>query len=394
MRILVGVTSGISIYKTLTVIRRLVRSGHQVRVLMTKNAAEFIRPVLFQTLSKNPVWVDEFDRRDPLAHITLADWCEVFAVVPATANTVAKLANGIADNLLTSTALACQTRKIAFPAMNVKMYENPITGENLRKLREAGWTVVEPEEGDLACGYNGRGRLPDEDTVASVIARDITAPLSGRRYIVTAGATRERLDPVRFVSNFSSGRMGVELARALYRRGAEVLLIAASVSVPLPGFLPSVHVESTLDLLDALRKNIYSYDGLFMAAAPADYRAENVESAKIHKTDELTLKLVKNPDILAAMRAEYPDKFLVGFALETDDGLASAKMKLETKGLDFIVLNMVTPEHDPMGSDQNRVRLLSADGRDESLELSPKQRVGEWIVERTLGLSGGKEPKE
>ena len=230
MKILFGITSGIALYKTPNIVRMLTKSGHTVKVIMTANAAKLINPLIYQTLTHQPVYVEDFDRRQPLAHIELGDWADEFVIAPMTANTLSKIAHGIADNLITSTVLACDKKKILFPAMNVKMFENPIIQENLKKLCDLGMTIIHPDYGDLACGYSGRGRLPDESVIFGIITRDIDSPLSGKKFVVTAGGTVEKIDPVRYISNFSSGKMGIEIAKTLYRKGADVLLIYGNVS--------------------------------------------------------------------------------------------------------------------------------------------------------------------
>ena len=386
MKILFGLTAGIAVYKAVTVIRSLVKSGHDVKVIMTENAAKLVSPLLFQVASGNDVWVKDFDRRDPLAHIRLGDWADKMAIVPASANTIAKIAGDVADNLLTSTVLACDKPKTVFPAMNVKMFENPVTQENLKKLRSLGYEVIEPAYGDLACGYQGRGRLLDEDTITGIVERGVDLPLKGKKFIVTAGGTVEKIDPVRYVSNFSSGKMGTEIAKALYRMGAEVLMVYGNVSVRVPSYINGVQVKSTEDMLQAVSNNMASYDGLYMAAAPADFKPEYSQS-KIKKTDDqeiYTLKMSKNPDILKEVRSRYPDKFLVGFALETGDFIQYAKNKLKDKSLDYIVLNPLSEGFNPLDNDRNTVILISKDGGIAELKDRTKKEVAGWIVGRTL----------
>ncbi len=384
MKILLGITAGVSLYKTIPVIRSLVKSGHSVRVILTENAKKLVSPLLFQVVSENPVADADFSREDPLAHIRLGDWADKMAVIPASANTIAKIANGIADNLLTSTVLACDKKKILFPAMNVKMYENPVTQDNISKLRARGFEIVEPAYGDLACGYQGRGRLPAEDALIGILERETTAPLSGKKYVVTAGGTSEPLDPVRHLSNQSSGKMGIEIAKALDRLGAGVVLVAGNVTAAIPSHISCVRVRTTRDMLEAVRKNLPGSDGLFMAAAPADFRPENFSGQKIKKDKTLSVSLVRNPDILAEIRSQFPDHFLVGFALETEDGESRAGAKLREKGLNYIVLNSITPDFNPLENDLNTVVLITPDGTVGRKKDLPKKEVARWIVEETL----------
>ncbi len=384
MKILLGITGGISLYKSLNVTRLLVKSGHEIRAVMTENAAGMIDPILFKTLSGGEAYVKDFDFREPLAHIRLSDWADVMAIVPATANTIAKIAGGIADNLLTSTALAFNKKMYVFPAMNVKMYENPVTQENLDKLRSRKIEVIEPFCGDLACGYSGMGKLPDEDFIFGYITRDADEPLKGKSFIVTAGGTIEKIDPVRYISNFSSGRMGIEIAKTLFRKGAGVLLIYGNISITLPSYIRSIKIQSAMDLLEALRKNLASYDGLYMAAAPADFRTDSMSESKIKKSAELNLHLVKNPDILKTVSKELKGKLLVGFALETENPVDSAAAKLKEKNLDFIALNIIKDDFNPLGSDFNNITLISRDGTIKEFGEKTKNETAGLLVEETL----------
>ncbi|MCX7883228.1 MAG: bifunctional phosphopantothenoylcysteine decarboxylase/phosphopantothenate--cysteine ligase CoaBC [Brevinematales bacterium] len=380
MRIVFGISGGIAAYKIPQVIRRLVQRGHEVEVVMTQAATQIVSPFLLQTLSKKPVWVKDFDVRRPLAHIELGDWCDVMVVAPATANTVAKFAGGLADNLLTATFLACDKRKVIFPAMNVKMYENPLTRRNIEILRSVGCEVYEPEVGELACGYKGRGRLPDEEVILGVVDRDPLKPLEGLRVVVTTGATIEPVDPVRYLSNFSSGKMGIALAKRLYALGAEVLLVAGKTDMPLPAYIPSQQVRTTEDMLLTLQQVMARYDVLLMAAAPADFRVSRLSEEKIKRSGTLSLDLVANPDILATLHQNYPTKRLIGFSLEMKGGEAYAKEKMVKKGLDAIVLNMVSPDFHPMGSDENEVTIYTASGEEWRLARLPKHLVAEKVI--------------
>ncbi|OHD55957.1 MAG: hypothetical protein A2Y33_10875 [Spirochaetes bacterium GWF1_51_8] len=386
MKIVLGVTGGVAVYKMLGVVRQLQSDGHEIVVIMTPAAAKFVNPILFKTLSHNTVLTEDFDISRPIAHVELADWADVYAVAPATANTIAKIAHGIADNLLTTTALARTGRRIVFPSMNVHMYENPATQENLCILSEKlGWEVVEPDSGSLACGYSGKGRLVSEERIAAVISRDPDAPLKGKKYIVTAGGTIEKIDPVRYISNFSSGKMGIETAKALYKKGADVLLVYGNITASVPSYIESVKIESAAELLDTLRRRLPLFDGVFMAAAVADYAPSKQSQSKIKRHDDkITLELTANPDVLKTAASENKGKLFVGFALETDDAEANAAKKLSAKGIDYIVLNRLGPEHNPLGADENSVRLIGKNGAAEESGLISKKEAAEWLVRRIL----------
>jgi len=381
MNIVFGISGGIAAYKTPQMVRRLVQRGHAVEVLMTPSATKLVSPLVLQTLSKRQVWVEDFDSRCPLAHIELGDWADVMVLAPATANTIAKLAHGIADNLLLSTFLACDKRKVIFPAMNVKMYENPLTRRNITLLREAGYEVFEPDEGELACGYSGRGRLPDEEVILGLVDRDPHKPLEGLRVIVSAGATREVIDPVRYISNFSSGKMGVLLAKRLFSLGASVFIVAGSVEVDLPAYIPSQRVTTTQHMLDVLIKMMKDYDVLIMAAAPADFRVAEVAETKLKRMGDVDLHLVANPDILATVREHFPEKRLIGFALEMEGAEENAREKLIRKGLDAIVLNTLSRDFHPMGSDENAVIVYTRDGGITTFARESKARIAEQLVD-------------
>jgi len=388
MKILFGVSSGVSLYKGLTVIRMLVKAGHSVKVIMTPNAAKMVSPLLFKTLSKNEVYVKDFNITDPLAHIKLSDWGDVFAVCPATANTMAKLANGLADNLLTSSFLAFNRRRVVFPAMNVKMLENPITQENIEKLRSGGMEIIDPCFGDLACGYTGRGRLPPEDAIFHIIERTSERLLEGKKYIVSAGGTIEMIDPVRYLSNSSSGKMGIEIASALYRNGAGVLLVYGNISVKVPEYIKSIKALTAAEMLEAIDMNMASFDGLFMAAAPADFRPSAVSQAKIKSGGQLEIKFVKNPDILKNITEKHSGKIYIGFALETENYEAGAQKKLLEKGLTYIALNGISGDFNPLGNDSNDITLISKIGPVKKSGLLPKSKLADWLIAETLGIAG------
>jgi phosphopantothenoylcysteine decarboxylase / phosphopantothenate---cysteine ligase len=388
MKILLGVTSSISIYKCLSILRLLVSAGHEVKVIMTENAAKMVSPIVFKALCNNDVFIKDFDINSPITHVRICDWADVFAIVPATGNTIAKIANGITDNLLTSTVLANTKRLIICPAMNVHMYENKATTENLDKLYNRGVEIVDAGYGSLACGYKGKGRLADEELIAAVITQDPNKPLKGKKYIVTAGGTIERLDPVRYISNFSSGKMGIEIAKKLFNLGAEVLLIYGNISVKPPEYIDSLKIESAEELLAVINVNIPSFDGLFMACAPADWKPQKTSETKIKKgkdTNSLKLELTVNPDILKELNKA--GKNIIAFALETgkrEKAISDAKIKMQEKGADYIVLNIITGEQNPLSSDENQVTIISKDGKEIKSEKGPKEQIAKFIIENTI----------
>ncbi|MGA2140916.1 MAG: bifunctional phosphopantothenoylcysteine decarboxylase/phosphopantothenate--cysteine ligase CoaBC [Brevinematales bacterium] len=399
MKILLGISAGISIYKIPTVIRILRREGHSVKVIMTPNAARLIDPLLFKAISGGDVFVNDFDFREPLAHITLSDWADVLAVAPASADIIAKIAGGFADSLLTTSILACSKKKILFPAMNTRMLDSKVTCDNLQKLSGLpDYTVVMPDSGDLACGTTGRGRLPQEDKIAAIIGREIDEPLKGNRYIVSAGGTVEKIDPVRYISNFSSGKTGIEIAKALYKKGADVLLVYSNISAAPPSWIPSIKVGSASDMLAALKANLPQYNGLYMAGAPADFRPAAFSESKIKKEAGPLpeIGLVKTPDILKELHDSGlgNGRLIVGFALESENGSENALKKMNDKGLDYIALNMIDikAKTTPMGRDDNELELFSASSAGGEKFEGSKKDAAQWLVMKTA-LRSGKEDK-
>jgi phosphopantothenoylcysteine decarboxylase/phosphopantothenate--cysteine ligase len=393
MKILLGISAGISIYKIPTVIRLLRKDGHIVRVIMTENAARLISPVLFKAISGEDVFVEDFDMREPLAHIRLSDWADVFTVAPASADILAKIAAGIADSLLTTTMLAFNKKKILFPSMNTRMFDNNATRENIQKLSGLGYDVIMPDSGDLACGTSGRGRLPPEDKISALVSRDINEPLKGFKYLVTAGGTVEKIDPVRYISNFSSGKMGIEISKSLFEKGAEVLIIYSNISTSLPSWIPSIKVSSAEEMLEAVRTNLPEFDGIYMVGAPVDFKPDSCSPDKMKKDSATEIRLVKTPDILKEIYASGlgREKLTVGFALETDNGEENAVKKLREKNLDFIALNMINVQKNiqPMGSDDNEILLFSS-GSEKSKKISgSKREIARWLVLHTAGHKKG-----
>jgi phosphopantothenoylcysteine decarboxylase/phosphopantothenate--cysteine ligase len=395
-RVLLGVSGGIASYKSAWLARLLTKAGAQVDVVMTRAATEFVGTVTFEALTGRPVHTGLFDAGRTLDHIRLAKGADAIAIAPATADLMARAATGQADDLLTAVLLAAQCPVLLVPAMNDRMWAHAQTQANAAHLRELGYQLLEPEEGALAAGEgSGPGRMPEPETILAHVGRLLegTTPLKGRRVLVTAGPTREAIDPVRFLSNHSSGKMGVAIAAAAWRRGAEVTLVAGPLLVPVPPHITVHQVESTEEMRDAVAARIADNDLLVMAAAPADYRPGEVAKGKLKKTGTpRTLELHETPDILAATKAaRRPGAVMVGFALETEDLLVNAARKLEKKGLDLIVLNDATEPGAGFGVDTNRVTFLTRGGGEpERLPLMPKSEVADAILDRAEALLNGR----
>lgn len=384
--IVLGVSGGVAAYKAAELVRLLVKRGAAVHVVMTASAREFVAPLTFQTLSMNPVHCDLFSliEEQEIGHISLADRADLFIIAPATANVIGKLACGIADDLLTTTVMATTAPVLLAPAMNVNMYRNPIFQENAEKLRRHGYLFVEPARGMLACGWEGEGRLQNpavicEEAISALSSKD----LRGEKILVTAGPTREELDPIRYVSNHSSGKMGYALAAAARRRGAEVVLVSGPVCLEPPYGVETVPVTSAGEMREAVLRAFETATIVIKAAAVADYRPESRAVAKIKKKDTtLQLTLVKNPDILAELGLSKGDRFLVGFAAETAELQEHAARKLAEKNLDMIVANDVSREGAGFGVDTNIVRILGCDGSAEDLPLMTKERLADEVLDR------------
>ena len=393
--IILGVTGGIAIHKSLDVASQLVKSGAYVHVVMTENATRLVQPLQFQVISRNRVLLNLFDAgtdwKPP--HIDLADRADLFAIVPATANTIGKLANGIADDALSTVAVSVHCPILLAPAMNGHMYQNPFVQRNIDTLKAHGVHFIEPESGDLACGYEGTGRLNTVETILQrmsdiLVARGVEAQdMKGTRVLVTAGATREYIDPVRFITNRSSGKMGYAIAEAAAQRGAEVRLISGTATVPAPVGIEIEQVETTLEMHDAVLKAFDETDIVIMAGAPADYRPREFTPHKIKKTnDTLTLPLEKNPDIAQALGEQKTHQTLVCFAAETNDLLENAQRKLIRKNCDLIVANDILAEGAGFQSDTNIVTLLDRHGTCEQLPRASKRDVADAILTKVISL--------
>ncbi|MCX7816502.1 MAG: bifunctional phosphopantothenoylcysteine decarboxylase/phosphopantothenate--cysteine ligase CoaBC [Syntrophales bacterium] len=387
--VLLGICGGIAAYKAAELTRLLYREGFNVRVVMTKNAKEFITALTFQVLSGNPVLDDMFaGERSGINHIALADFAELFVIAPATANVIGKIAAGIADDLLTTTVMAVKCPVIICPSMNVAMYENSALQENLEILRKRGIYIIEPVVGELACGVEGKGRLPEPNVILEEIIYHTTEKdLTGERILVTAGPTREPFDPVRFITNYSSGKMGYAIARAARRRGARVVLVSGPTSLEAPQGVRVVNVESARDMYRAVLENLDDATVVIKAAAVADYRPAVAASSKIKKrSGPLTLTLERNPDIIGEIGKRKGNRIVVGFAMETENLLENALQKLKNKGMDLIVANELGVPGAGFQSDTNVVKIVMRDGSVETLPLLPKIEVANAILDRVKML--------
>ena len=386
--IVLGITGGIAAYKMPNVAHTLVKLGADVHVLMTKNATEFITPLVFETLTNRRCIVDTFDRnfQYDVAHISLANAADLLLIAPATANVIAKVAHGQADDMLTTVTLAAHCPKLVAPAMNTHMLENPITQDNLKTLEHYGVTVIPSGSGMLACGDVGSGRLPDEGVLVDYVLRELACQkdLRGKKVVVSAGATQEAMDPVRYITNHSTGKMGYAVARACMLRGADVTLLASTgCHLPAVPFVKTVPFTTASDLFEAVKENAMDADALVMAAAVADYRPAVVAADKMKKKDgELTLALERTQDILAWVGEHKPEKlFVCGFSMETKDLLQNSTAKLHKKKMDMIVANNVKVAGAGFGVDTNVVTLITQDTVEE-LPLQSKDEVAMRIADK------------
>jgi phosphopantothenoylcysteine decarboxylase / phosphopantothenate---cysteine ligase len=397
--ILLGVTGGIAAYKSALLVREFIRAGAEVQVIMTRAAAQFVTPLTFGTLSQREVVMDMYpDHPGETAvswtrHIDLALWGDVMVIAPATANTVAKIVHGLADNFLTSLVLALRCPLAVAPAMDVDMYRNPVTQQNISMLRQRGVTIIEPDTGELASGLSGPGRLPDAAVVVEAV-RGILAgrmkDFAGKKVLVTAGPTHEPLDPVRYLGNRSSGKMGFSIARAAAQRGAEVTLIAGPVALPTPPHVQRIDVTTAREMHEAVLPAFATTDVLIMAAAVADFAPVQTAPHKIKREtvpgDSFSIPCAKNPDILRSAADRKTSQVLVGFALETTNDIEHARRKLTAKGLDLIVANNPTEEGAGFGSDTNVVTLITPDGRADRLPRQTKFDVANIILDRIVPM--------
>lgn len=392
-KIVLGVTGGIAVYKAVDLVSRLRKAGCEVRVVMTEHAQQFVTPLTFKEISGNAVATSMWNANQEfnVEHIALANWADVFLVAPATANILAKMACGIADDLLSTTLLAAQAPIVVCPAMNTGMYQNPATQENIAKLQERGVTVMPPAVGHLACGTSGPGRLPEPQQIVEFMSAFFAGregDLRGLRVLVTAAGTREPIDPVRYVGNRSSGKMGYAVAQMAAERGADVLLISGPSALAAPPNVRVVNVETTNEMLEACLVAYGDVDIVIKAAAVADYRPRDVADQKIKKKtdDALTVVMDKNPDILKTLGAKKEQQVLVGFAAETQNLLANAREKVVKKNLDMIVANDVTAAGAGFNSDTNIVKFLFANGDVRELEQMPKVDVANRILDEAIRI--------
>lgn len=386
--IVLGVTGSIAAHKAVDIASELTKAGARVNVIMTKAATEFITPLTFRSITGKPVVTEMFELTSEFSveHVALAEAADVVVIAPATANVIAKIAAGIADDMLCGTVLATKAPVIIAPAMNVNMYQNPITQENLGKLRARGFIIVGPGYGWLACGMTGLGRLADIEEIIGTIRQVLgeRGDLAGRRIIVTAGGTQEPLDPVRHLTNRSSGKMGYALAEAARDRGAQVVLVTAPTALPKPVGIEVINVRTAQEMYEGVRRAVAGANALIMAAAVADYRPAKVSESKIKKTTpHLTLELERTPDILGTVTGNF---IKVGFAAESENVIENAREKLRQKQLDLIVANDITAPDSGFGTDTDRVVIIDRAGKVEELPLLPKREVADRILDRVVGL--------
>ena len=387
--VVLGVTGSIAAYKIASLASMLVKQHCDVHVIMTKNATNFINPIAFETLTNNKCLVDTFDRNFQfhVAHVSLAQKADVMMIAPASANIIAKLAHGIADDMLSTTALACSAKKIISPAMNVHMFENPIVQDNLNILKKYDMEVVEPAVGYLACGDTGAGKMPSEQVLLNYILRTIAKDkdMAGIKLTVTAGPTREKLDPVRFLSNNSTGKMGYAIAKMAMLRGADVTLISGKVSLEPVPFVKMVDIVSAEDMYNAVIKSAKDADIIIKAAAVADYRPSDVSEEKIKKKDgDMSIPLERTKDIIGTLGSNKRDGlFLCGFSMETEHMLDNSKVKLTKKNLDMIVANNVKVAGAGFGTDTNVVTVITKDAVEE-LPMMSKEEVADALLDRIM----------
>ena len=389
-KIIVGVCGGIAVYKALDLVRVLVKGGADVRVVMTRSARAFVSALTFEALSRNPVWTEMFgdETGEPFRHIEWAESCDALVVVPATANTIGKMAHGIADDPLTTLMLAIRSPVLVCPSMNVRMYANEIVQENMTRLEKAGARVLHPESGALACGDEGPGRLPDIETIAEEI-RLLLSPqdLAGEHVLITAGPTQEPFDPVRFISNPSSGKMGYALARVARRRGARVLLISGPTALPDPPGVNVIRVRTAAEMLGAVTDNVEGNSIVVKAAAVSDWRPSSLSEQKVKKEEmALHVSLEQTSDILKQLGEIKKNQFLVGFAAETDRLEENARAKLSGKNVDLLVANLVGVADSGFGAETNQATLLYRDGRTEALPLMGKETLADVLFDRVLAV--------
>ncbi|KGP73938.1 bifunctional phosphopantothenoylcysteine decarboxylase/phosphopantothenate--cysteine ligase CoaBC [Pontibacillus yanchengensis] len=385
-KVVLGVSGGIAAYKACALTSKLVQAGADVTVIMTESAQQFVTPLTFQALSRNPVYTDTFDEKIPeqIAHIDVADWADLIVLAPATANLLGKIANGIADDMLTTTLLASEAPVYVAPAMNVHMYAHPAVQMNLKQLDQYGYRFIEPGEGYLACGYVGKGRLEEPETIVGVLEEqeNLEQSLAGKRVLITAGPTKEKIDPVRFFTNHSTGKMGYALAKQAVSLGAYVTLISGPVNLDTPKGVQRINVESADEMYHQVLEHYVNQDIVIKTAAVADYRPKTSYSTKMKKEPgDLKIEMERTKDILQALGERKTSQFLVGFAAETTNPLEYAKDKLEKKNLDAIVVNNISEEGAGFGGDTNIVTYMNGKGDQINYPLQSKEEVAKHILQ-------------
>ncbi|MEA4828365.1 MAG: bifunctional phosphopantothenoylcysteine decarboxylase/phosphopantothenate--cysteine ligase CoaBC [Clostridium sp.] len=378
--IVIGVTGGIAAYKALDIISKLKKADFDVHVIMTEHATKFVNPLSFQSLSQNMVITDMFaePRAWEIQHISLAKKADLMLIVPATVNIIGKVANGIADDMLSTTIMATKAPVVFAPAANTNMYLNPIVQDNIKKLKMLGYKFIDPDEGRLACGDSGAGKLADTNLISDIVISKLydIKDLKGKKVLVTAGPTISSIDPVRYITNRSSGKMGYAIAEEARDRGAEVILISGPCSIPKPFGIDLIKIKHNHEMLKAVEDNFESADIVIKAAAVADYKPKTYSTSKIKKnTDDLTIEFQKDTDILKKLGSMKKNQILVGFAAESDDLLKNAQSKLEKKNLDYIVANDITCGDTGFASDENKVNILCRDGNNISIPKMSKRMV-------------------
>lgn len=394
-RIVVGVSGGIAAYKACDLVSKLSKKDYEVKVILTKHAEKFVSKLTFEALCHNYVETDLFDEsnEDPIAHITLAKWADLMIIVPATANIIAKVTHGISDDLLSTTFLACNKHKMICPAMNTQMYENPITQKNIQACKELGYQILDPVVGHLACNDTGRGKMIEPADIVEAIDNyfNTSNNLSEKTVLISAGPTQEAMDPVRFISNHSSGKQGYAIAKAAKAMGANVILVSGPVQLEKIEGIQTIDVTSALDMFEAIKQNADKADYIIMAAAVSDYRPENIAEHKIKKSDDtIEMTFVKNPDILAYLgQCKTKKQIICGFAMETQDLDKNAKEKLEKKNCDMLIANNLFVSGAGFQTDTNIVSLLTKDSIEHLPKLS-KEELGQKILETMMKIEEGK----
>ncbi|WP_216828039.1 bifunctional phosphopantothenoylcysteine decarboxylase/phosphopantothenate--cysteine ligase CoaBC [Alkalihalobacterium elongatum] len=395
-KILLCVTGGVAVFKAAALTSKLSQAGATVKVMMTHSAEKFVTPLTFQTLSGQPVYNDTFDEKDPsgVAHIDLAAWPDVILIAPATANMIGKLANGIADDMISTTLLATTAPVFIAPAMNVHMYSHPAVNKNLQTLNQFGYHFIEPDEGYLACGYVGKGRLAEPEQIIEKLTHyfknRLYQPLEGKQLLITAGPTQEKIDPVRYITNHSSGKMGYQVAEVAAELGAKVILVSGPTNLNAPKGVMRINVESAQDMYEAVMEHFHSTDVVIKTAAVADYRPKVVHSEKMKKRPgDAAIELERTIDILATLGELKTHQILVGFAAETEKVEEYAKGKLERKNLDMIVANNITEAGAGFKGDTNRVTIYKKGGETIELPIMTKREVAEQILNELIDLQQG-----